>query len=103
MLKSELIEIIASKHLHLPEHKINQAVNDMLDALSEALNQLERIEIRHFGSLSTRHFPPRTAYNPKTRSQVTTDDKYHVQFKPSKELTKLINTSAKQDIAIDKD
>ena len=46
MTKSELIEIIARKQKHLPAKDVELAVKHLLEIMSDALANGERIEIR---------------------------------------------------------
>ena len=74
--KSELIEIITAKQKHLPAKDVELALKQILEIMSDALSQGERIEIRGFGSFSLHFRPPRQGRNPKTgrrsRCQVST-------------------------------
>lgn len=46
MTKSELIELIAAKQSHLPAKDVELAVKQILEIMSDALAQGQRIEIR---------------------------------------------------------
>jgi integration host factor subunit beta len=50
MTKSELIELIAAKQSHLPAKDVELAVKQILEIMSDALAQGQRIEIRGFGA-----------------------------------------------------
>ncbi len=65
MIKSELIERIAAQMTDLTEKQVADAVNKMLELMSDALIKGQRIEIRGFGSFSLHYRPPRNAHNPK--------------------------------------
>lgn len=93
MIKSQLIATIAAKMTHLPEKQVAESVNSIIDLLSKALGEGQRIEIRGFGSFSVRHRPSRNAHNPKTREKVLTEEKFSPYFKPGKELRERINES----------
>lgn len=93
MVKSELIQKMADKHDLLPLKDIEQCVNHLLERMSEALAERERIEIRGFGSFSLHYRPPRKAHNPKTGDRVYTVAKYTPHFKPGKELRDRVNAS----------
>ena len=60
MTKSELIELIAAKQSHLPAKDVELAVKQVLEIMSDALAQGQRIEIRGFGSFSLA-LPPAAA------------------------------------------
>jgi len=96
MIKSELIANLAAKMTHLPEKTVAEAVNCLLDLMSNALIDGQRIEIRGFGSFSLHHRPPRQAHNPKTGEKVVTEAKHTPHFKPGKELRERVNASKKK-------
>jgi len=68
MTKSELIEIITAKQKHLPAKDVELALKQILEIMSDALSQGERIEIRGFGSFSLHFRPPRQGRNPRPAS-----------------------------------
>ena len=97
MTKSELIERIAAKQsLLLPQTQllakdVELAVKTILEHMSIALAQGERIEIRGFGSFSLHYRAPRVGRNPKTGESVGLSGKYVPHFKPGKELRERVN------------
>lgn len=64
--KSELIENLASINPNVPLKDIENAVKSILEQLSQALENGERIEIRGFGSFSLHFRQSRIGRNPKT-------------------------------------
>ncbi len=94
MTKSELIELIAAKQTHLPAKDVELALKQMLEIMSDALAQGERIEIRGFGSFSLHFRPPRQGRNPKTGEAVALSGKYVPHFKPGKDLRERVNGGA---------
>ncbi|MCH9756115.1 MAG: integration host factor subunit beta [Gammaproteobacteria bacterium] len=86
MIKSKLIANLAANMTHLPEKRILESVNLIINEMSNTLINGERIEIRGFGSFSIRYRPPRNAHNPKTGEKVITEGKHTPHFKPGKEL-----------------
>jgi len=91
MTKSELIELIAAKQSHLPAKDVELAVKQVLEIMSDALAQGQRIEIRGFGSFSLHFRPPRQGRNPKTGETVALAGKYVPHFKPGKDLRERVN------------
>jgi integration host factor subunit beta len=91
MTKSELIEILASRHNQLAPKDAELAVKTMLDAMSVTLAQGDRIEIRGFGSFGLNFRPPRTGRNPKTGEKVLVPKKYVPHFKAGKELRERVD------------
>jgi integration host factor subunit beta len=98
MTKSELIEIITTKQKHLPAKDVELALKQMLEIMSDALAQGDRIEIRGFGSFSLHFRPPRQGRNPKTGEAVALDGKYVPHFKPGKDLRERVNEGADRPI-----
>ena len=94
MTKSELIEILAHRKSNLPFKDVEQAIKTILEQMSEALANGERIEIRGFGSFSLHRRPPRRGRNPKTGASVDLPEKHVPHFKPGKELRERVNEAA---------
>lgn len=101
MIKSELIASIAAKMTHLPEHKVAEAMNYILDSMGQTLIRGGRIEIRGFGSFSVHLRQPRSAHNPKTGEKVVTKPKHIPHFKPGKDLRERVNASRAQYPIVD--
>lgn len=97
MTKSELIEVLARKQNNLAYRDVELAVKAILEQMSEALSNGERIEIRGFGSFSLHFRPPRLGRNPKTGDSVPLPGKYVPHFKPGKELRERVNASREED------
>ena len=91
MTKSELIEILAARQVHLKSDDVDLAVKTLLEQMSASLANGDRIEIRGFGSFSLHYRPPRIGRNPKTGESVALPGKYVPHFKPGKELRERVN------------
>lgn len=98
MTKSELIERIATQQGQLPIKDVELAVKMIIDQLSEALANHQRIEIRGFGSFSLHHRAPRKGRNPKTGESVYLEGKYVPHFKPGKELRDRVNRGLQAEL-----
>ena len=99
MTKSELIEKLALVHTQLSIKDVELAVKMMLDQMTGALADGERIEIRGFGSFSLHFRAARLGRNPKTGEQVNLLGKYVPHFKPGKELRERVNMGLLSEIA----
>ena len=86
MTKSEIIEMIAQKQMHLPLKDVELSIKHILDLMSNSLSNGRRIEIRGFGSFSLHYRAPRIGRNPKTGEPVSLPGKYVPHFKPGKDL-----------------
>jgi len=91
MTKSEIIEKIAQKQIHLPLKDVELSIKHILDLMSATLSDGERIEIRGFGSFSLHYRAPRIGRNPKTGESVSLSGKYVPHFKPGKDLKMKVN------------
>ena len=96
MLKTELVNILKKRLPTINERDVELALNCILELMSETLETGGSIEIRHFGSFSTRTRAARTARNPKTGDTLTVTARSRVHFKPGLELRKRVNDSRDQ-------
>ena len=101
MTKSELIEAMARRQIHLAHHDVELGVKEILEYVSQSLATGERIEIRGFGSFSLHFRPPRMGRNPKTGDSVALPGKYVPYFKPGKELRDRVNGIVSSDDGAD--
>ena len=86
MTRSELIEKLSSQFQHLLQKDAELVVKNILDSMSDTLNNGKRIEIRGFGSFSLNKRPARIGRNPKTGEKVYISEKLVPHFKAGKEL-----------------
>lgn len=93
MTKSEIIDLLARKQSHLSAKDVEWAVKIILERMSEALANGDRIEVRGFGSFSLHYRGGRKGRNPKTGEAVELSAKYVPHFKPGKELRERVNAS----------
>lgn len=94
MTKSELIAELSAKQTHLTPKDVELAVRLILDKISIALAQSERVEIRGFGSFAVHNRPARVGRNPKTGVAVHIPAKHVPHFKPGKEMRERVNATA---------
>jgi len=86
MIKSEIIESLASKLPHLAFKDAELAVKLILEHMTNALSSGKRIEIRGFGSFAMHYRPARVGRNPKSGEVVYVPEKFVLRFKSGKEL-----------------
>ena len=86
MNKSDLVESIANRSTYLTKKDIEDCLSEVLDFASDALQKGKRIEVRGFGTFSTRKRGPRIARNPKTGTAIKVNSKYHPYFRAAKSL-----------------
>jgi integration host factor subunit beta len=90
MTKADLVERVA-KEAQLSKTEAEVVVKTVLDAVVEALQEGEKVELRGFGSFRLRQRRPRQGRNPKTGTRVEVPGKAVPYFKPGKELRELLN------------
>ena len=93
MTKSELVEKLAARFPQLLLRDADIAVKTILDAMSDALADGHRIEIRGFGSFGLNKRPPRVGRNPKSGEKVLVPEKRVPHFKAGKELRERVDRS----------
>jgi integration host factor subunit beta len=93
MTRSDLVEELANRFKQLTQRDAEQAVKTILDALSQALAQGHRVEIRGFGSFSVNRRPPRMGRNPRSGESVAIPEKRVPHFKPGKGLRESVDKS----------
>src|SRR5271156_2269310 len=93
MTKSELIDALAARRPDLTKARAELIVNCVFDAMSEARQGGEGIEIRGFGSFTVRPYKPYSGRNPRTGEPVPVPAKRLPFFKVGKELKELVNAS----------
>ncbi len=91
MTKSELIDRISQFQDQLPPKDVELAVKMILEEMTQALVNNQRIEIRGFGSFCLHYRNPRVGRNPKTGETVELPGKHVPYFKPGKELRERVN------------
>lgn len=91
MTKSELISTLALKYPTLPAADLEKVVNVILDEITNALVEGNRVELRGFGAFSVRERAARTGRNPRTGESVEVAPKRVPFFKMGKELKERIN------------
>ncbi|HHF2677207.1 TPA: integration host factor subunit beta, partial [Haemophilus influenzae] len=78
----------------LPAKEIENMVKDILEFISQSLENGNRVEIRGFGSFSLHHRQPRLGRNPKTGDSVNLSAKSVPYFKAGKELKARVDVQA---------
>jgi integration host factor subunit beta len=93
MTKSELVDIISEQHGQITRREAEVVVNTIFMAIGDALVDGDRVELRGFGSFSTKRRNSRIGRNPKTGEAVEVPAKTVPHFKPGKELRERVDLS----------
>jgi integration host factor subunit beta len=91
MIKSQLVESIASANPHLFQRDVENIVNAIFDEITDALSQGNRVELRGFGAFTVKNRAARTGRNPRTGDSVKVEEKWVPFFKAGKELRQRLN------------
>jgi integration host factor subunit beta len=91
--KRELVMLIAER-LGYTQYEVGNIVQGTLDAISEALTEGQRLEIRNFGVFEVKSRDPRVGRNPRTGEEVPIAEKRVATFKPGKALKELVEGTA---------
>jgi integration host factor subunit beta len=91
MLKSELIERIAERNPHLYQRDVEKIVNAILDTITTALAQGDRVELRDFGVFAVKTRDARTGRNPRNGTKVAVSEKVVPTFKTSRNMHRRLN------------
>ena len=91
MIRSELIALLAKDQPGLAPREVEQIVTCIFEAISRQLADGGRVEIRGFGTFTTRGRDARVGRNPRTGEPVEVDSKRVPYFKPGKEMRSRLN------------
>jgi integration host factor subunit beta len=94
MIKSKLIEKLHQKQPYLNQRDVEQAVNCLVNKMSDGLSAGERIEVRGFGSFSLVERLPIIGRNPRSGDPVSLPKRHSVRFKAGLELRQRVLDSA---------
>lgn len=93
MIRSEMATTLAQRFPQLSVQDAEVSVDTILSAMTGAMVQGRRIEIRGFGSFTVSESAPRVGRNPKTGERVNVPGKRKAHFKPGKDLRDCVNLS----------
>jgi integration host factor subunit beta len=91
MTKIGLINKLA-KEAGITVTEARSVVNTFFSSLSESLSDNDKVELRGFGTFTTKLKKGRRGRNPKTGAQVDIPSKIVPHFKPGRKLKDLINS-----------
>ena len=86
MIRSELVAQLGAEHPGLMARDIEAIVSCFFDEISAQLASGGRVELRGFGTFTTRERDARTGRNPRTGDTVDVGAKRVPYFKPGKEM-----------------
>lgn len=93
MIKSELVARLSERYPHLYQRDVERIVSTVLDEITRALAEGDRVELRGFGAFSVKVRPARLGRNPRTGEAVNVQEKRVPFFRTGKELRERLNAS----------
>ncbi|WP_338241924.1 integration host factor subunit beta [Aurantiacibacter hainanensis] len=91
MIRSELLQALSADNPDLRPEEIEQVVDIFFEEITQRLAEGGRVELRGFGTFSTRERDARVGRNPRTGEQVDVPAKRVPYFKPGKEMRERLN------------
>ena len=92
MTKSELILKITSKNSYLYHKDVYKIIDTLFNCVTKALRDGDRVELRGFGTFTTKQRNARIGRNPKTGEPVAIPQKKIPFFKMGKSMKERINS-----------
>ncbi len=92
MIRSELLQALAADNPDLRPEEVEQVVELFFEEITSRLAEGGRVELRGFGTFSTRQREARTGRNPRTGEAVSVPAKKVPYFKPGKEMRERLNS-----------
>jgi integration host factor subunit beta len=96
MVRTQLISLLAAQHPKLSAREIESIITAFFEEITEHLVNGGRVDLRGFGSFSTRDRAAYTGRNPQTGEVVEIDANRVPHFAPGKELRRLAAASKVQ-------
>lgn len=91
MIRSGLLKVLAEEHAGLRMEEIERVTEVFFDEIAQRLTEGGRVDIRGFGSFSTRERASRRGRNPSTGEAIDVPAKRVPYFKPHKEIRVLLS------------
>ena len=91
MIRSELVQKLCDDHPDLTVKEIERVVSAFFDSITDQLRKGGRVELRGFGTFTTRSRDGRVGRNPRTGASVDVQPKRVPYFKPGKEMRFRLN------------
>ena len=86
--RSDIETSLRKEFPNINKSDISNAIDAILDSITEAVALDEKVEIRGFGTFSKKFIRPRKFINPNTKKVTYIGETATIHFKPSKLLTK---------------
>ena len=92
MIRSELLQALSADNPDLRPEEVEQVVDIFFEEIAARLSEGGRVELRGFGTFSTREREARTGRNPRTGEAVDVPAKRVPYFKAGKDMRDRLNS-----------
>ena len=90
MNKKELVDVVAKK-TGAKKKDVKMIVDAAIEAIKEALEKGEKVQLVGFGSFEVREAAARKGVNPRTKQPIEIPARKVPKFKPGKDLKKRVS------------
>ena len=90
MTKTDLVNVVAAEN-DIPKKTVDTIVNGVIDAITNALKENDKVQIIGFGTFEVKDVAAREGHNPKTGESIQIPASKKVSFSASKNLKDSIN------------
>ena len=95
IVKSKLLKQLSQNYPNFPKKDLEKFMEIILKEIKLTLKRNERVELRGFGTFSSKIQKARISRNPKTGGKINTPEKKTIHFKMAKDLFKKLNNEKK--------
>ena len=90
MTKADLVKAVSEK-ANCPKKDAEMAINTVIDCITDAVAQGEKVQIVGFGTFEVRQRDAKEAINPRTKEKIQIPAKKAPAFKAGKALKDVVN------------
>ena len=84
--RSDIESALSKEFTHITKSQISLAIDSILEAIVDAVELDDKVEIRGVGTFSKKYIRPRKFINPKTKEVSYLGETATMHFKPPKSL-----------------
>ena len=95
IVKSKLLKQLSQNYPNFPKKDLEKFMEIIFKEIKLTLKRNERVELRGFGTFSSKIQKARISRNPKTGEKINTPEKKTIHFKMAKDLFKKLNNEKK--------
>jgi DNA-binding protein HU-beta len=90
MTKTDLVNVVSAE-IEIPKKTVDTVVNAVLEAVTNALKENDKVQIVGFGTFEVKNVAAREGHNPKTGETIQIPESKKIAFTASKVLKDSVN------------